>query len=185
MRRGLGRGLGGYTFGCQRGRPVAAPLTVGGTLTITSSPTEDKERAQLLNWAASASLCADVASRQAQELILRSRQLRAGINGSPRFFVLHGSVENRSVRASWFRGHLLASPTLRLRADMLVDLGERFVSEPGAPEVVASLSAPGAALLTLVRSCDHVKLVKLGPMSRAFGLEDVVVCPPSEEDVQP
>lgn len=56
------------------------------------------------------------------------------------------------------------------RAEMLVDLRERFVSEPDGPVMEAGLEDPAAALLTLVRSCDRVGLVKLGPLSGG-GLE--------------
>ncbi|HAM03188.1 MAG TPA: hypothetical protein DCQ30_13325 [Acidimicrobiaceae bacterium] len=138
-------------------------------MTITLVPHE-QQRAQVLNRAASATLAANATSLLAEELVLQSRLLRGGAGSSPRFFVLHGSVEDHRVRASWFRGRLLASRELLRRAEMLVDLRERFVSEPDGPVMEAGLEDPAAALLTLVRSCDRVGLVKLGPLSGG-GLE--------------
>jgi hypothetical protein len=47
---------------------------------------------------------------------------------------------------------------------MLVDLGECFAGSPSITKVAAGLEAPAEALLTLVRACDRVKMVKLGPL---------------------
>jgi hypothetical protein len=143
---------------------VEAPGSLVQTLTITFVPREE-QRAHLLSRAASARVRAKVTSLQSQQLVLQSRVLRRRDGCWPRFFALQGRVGEHSVRASWSRGHLLASRELLRRAEMLVDLNERFVSESGRPMVEASLDDPVAALLTLIRSCDDVKLVTLGPLS--------------------
>jgi hypothetical protein len=103
----------------------------------------------------------------AQRLILESRALRTQAPGgaaSLRFFVLHGGVEGNPVKAWWLAGTLTTSRELRDRAELLVHLDERFELGPGDLSIAAALDDPLAALLTLVRACDRIRSVLVGPV---------------------
>jgi hypothetical protein len=80
-----------------------------------------------------------------------------------RYFTLRGEVDGAPVRAWWSRGRLIASPALSARAELLVRLGERFGPASGTA-VVAGLGRPTAALLTVIRACDRVGEIRIGPM---------------------
>lgn len=115
---------------------------------------------------------ADHLGRRSKELVEESRRLRGdgvrSVPSFPRFFVIRGEVEGRPVRASWFCGALTASPTLAQRAQLLVDLGERFESDDsGLPGLPADLHATAPAMLTCVRACDRVRVVRFGPLDAA------------------
>ena len=103
-------------------------------------------------------------SVQVREVARRLRR-EAAEHGWPRTFLVVGSVEDAMVRAFWSRRRLVVTPLLRRRAEVLVAMGEQFeVEGPAAPPLVAGLSDPVPALLTLMRACDRLTAVQLGPM---------------------
>jgi hypothetical protein len=103
-------------------------------------------------------------SLQIREVARRLRSEAAG-HGWPRTFLVVGTVEDMSVRAFWSRRRLVVSNPLRRRAEVLVAMGERFeVEGPDTAPVTAGLEDPVPALLTLMRACDRVTAVQLGPM---------------------
>jgi hypothetical protein len=109
----------------------------------------------------------EAALRLARQLIETSQALRseAGATAWPRYFVVHGSLDGSRVRASWFRGSLQATSLLRSRAELLVAMGESFrVDNEHGPVVVAALDDSLAAMLTIVRACDRIDAVSLGPL---------------------
>jgi hypothetical protein len=111
----------------------------------------------------------EAALRLARQLIETSHELRseagAGATVWPRYFVVHGSLDGSRVRASWFRGSLQATSLLRSRAELLVAMGESFrVDNEHGPVVVAALDDSLAAMLTIVRACDRIDAVSLGPL---------------------
>ena len=146
------------------------PLEVTASLAAEALP-EALERATI------ATAHASSATQRARELVDESRRLRAdsAANGSPRFFVVHGEVEQTRVHASWFRGKLLGTPLLLDRGEILVKLGERFENESGGIAVDADLGTPLAAMLTLVRACDRVVSVRFGPYFPGMGPNTVEV----------
>lgn len=103
-----------------------------------------------------------------RDLVAQSRRLRAASPlppRGPRFFVVHGEILGQTVHASWFRGSLSATGTLLQRMQLLVDIGEEFVVESGEGDAVAAgLAEPGPAMLTSVRACDRVRMVRFGPL---------------------
>ncbi len=111
---------------------------------------------------------AEVVLARARTLVEDSRLLRQAAEraGSPRYFVLRGEVEGHPVRAMWFRGSLLASPELRQRAEVLVALGARFRVADQGRALTANLDEPAAALLTMIRACDRVRVAEFGAAPR-------------------
>jgi hypothetical protein len=109
----------------------------------------------------------EAALSTAQRLAQESRDIRAAAvadDAWPRFFVVHGRVDGERVRALWSRGCLQASGALRTRGELLASMGETFCVERGEPVVSASLLDPLAAMLTLIRSCDHLDEASFGPL---------------------
>ena len=82
----------------------------------------------------------------------------------PGFFVVRGSIGEQRVRAAWFCGGLEATTALRVRADLLVRLGETFQTQREGPIVLAGLEEPLAAMLTVIRSCDRLLDARFGPV---------------------
>ncbi|HZU78679.1 MAG TPA: hypothetical protein VE991_02085 [Acidimicrobiales bacterium] len=99
----------------------------------------------------------------AQRLIADSRRAPSERPEWPRFFALHGSIGGRRVRASWCRGHLVASEELRAMGDVLVAMGEQFTTEDHRHHVAADLTRALPAMLTLLRACERVQDVRFGP----------------------
>ena len=100
-----------------------------------------------------------------QDLVRRSRQVRLPLAADAiRYFALRGVVDDLPVRAWWSRQSLRASPSLLRRAELIVAMGERFVVEEGARVVSADLGRPTSALVTLIRACDRVGAVSVGPL---------------------
>jgi hypothetical protein len=130
------------------------------------SAVELPEWRDVLNRAESACARARVETLRASSLIATSRGLRALADvGAIRYFIVRGEVEGYRVRAVWSRGHLTTSPLLQQRADVLVALGDEFLS--GDAGFAAELSHALPAMLTLIRSCDRVDSVEFGPMEEA------------------
>lgn len=127
----------------------------------------------LMERAVEAAARARAISALSRDLVEQSRRLRSTsgqLPEGPRFFVVHGEIQGRSVRASWFRGSLSATGTLLQRMHLLVALGEEFAPESGQGDVVAAgLAEPGPAMLTSVRACDRVRMVRFGPLDCPTG----------------
>lgn len=144
---------------------------------MTAEATSSRlEMTGLMERAMDAASRAGAICRRSQSLVTESHRMRA-VDASgqpaPRFFVVLGEVQGQTVRAAWFRGSLTATGSLLARMRMLVDLGEEFtVTGEGTP-VVAALEEPGPAMLTSVRACDRVRMVRFGPLDRAAALPTV------------
>jgi hypothetical protein len=85
------------------------------------------------------------------------------------FLLPQKDVDGARVRASWFRGELLATTALRTRADLLMRMRETFQIERGGLTVDAGLDEPLAAMLTRIRGCDHLVNASFGPFGEARG----------------
>lgn len=81
----------------------------------------------------------------------------------PRSFEVKGIVGHQNVTATWCDGVLHMSEELFDRAEVVVALQECFALPSGEAVIGASLDAPLAALLTLMRACDSVEGVVFGP----------------------
>jgi hypothetical protein len=104
------------------------------------------------------------------ETLVMLARMRAGRRGADaartglNWMVVEGSIEGRTVQGAWSAGRLLhCHPSLDVRARILVDLEETFVSEDPLLCVGASLEEPAIAVaLTLIRACDRVTAIDLG-----------------------
>jgi hypothetical protein len=107
-----------------------------------------------------------------RHLVDQARSIRRDGAGTQmlRFFVLDGEVDGIPVKGRWLAGSLLATQRLRQRAELLVQLEERFEVDLGGTAVPAGLTEPLAALLTLVRACDRIRSVLIGPIGRPLPL---------------
>lgn len=103
--------------------------------------------------------------RRAKATVLRSASFagRAASRSHLRCFRLRGVVGTFPVTAVLRGTEVLADVILLQRAALLVQLGDYFET-PDRPAIAASLVAPiEAVILTLVRACDRVLDVELGP----------------------
>lgn len=108
---------------------------------------------------------AAAAAHRAEVLVRESQRLRWPTEISwPRMFVVRGEVEGRKVRAVWSRGSLVCSSALLERGEVLVAMGEEFGLDSGGPVLVAGFDDATAAMLTLMRACDHVHTVQFSPV---------------------
>lgn len=146
----------------ERGERHDARLHASG-----GAPLLEETRDEIVDRALGACFRATVAGERSIEAREAARRLRteAAALGWPRTFLVVGVVDGLAVRAFWSRRHLVATPRLRRRAELLVAMGESFeVEAPAHPPVYAGLDEPIPALLTLMRACDQVNAVQLGPM---------------------
>jgi hypothetical protein len=134
----------------------------------TKSPLSHAELRSARTRAGQAVMKAQHVTAAARRLIDETRALRRSAPGSTsavRFFVLRGEVDGAPVTGRWLAGTLMTSPELHRRAELLVQLEERFeMGMGGGGTIPAGLSQPMPALLTLVRACDRLRWVLVGPM---------------------
>jgi hypothetical protein len=97
----------------------------------------------------------------AQEACSLSRARRFQSRAHLRYVVVRGLVEGQPVSAIVrARGQLMADPALLDRARLLVSLGETF--DHG--RIAATLTDSHLAVaLTLIRACDRVLAIEVGP----------------------
>lgn len=112
--------------------------------------------------AASAIATARRTTRRAQVLVEEAQRLRR--RGTVRFFVVRGEIEERPARAIWSQDRLIATRALLERAELLVQLGDRFETTAGS-SLEADLGQPLPALLTLIRACDRAQEISFGPVA--------------------
>jgi hypothetical protein len=98
------------------------------------------------------------------------RSRRAGERGAPAVgrFLVEGVIDGDEVNASWVDGRLTCDDALRVRALILVDLGEEFLYADPPRCFIASLDGPPIAVaLTMIRACDRVTKIVLAPPEAA------------------